>query len=171
MCNIFSSAATIMWFVNQAASDVRNCDTQKTLIYILIFIYYINTSEIPSELLYENFISSQVKITLSSHVKRSPWLWLHNNLHLFHSGVYIINRMLHARSWIWILSSCVQLDISLFFAEHSALSYLLSLIFSSNHSRESTFSHVGKAVSSNQKSAVRVNQSVCKLVHVVFGAS
>ena len=127
MCNIFSSAATIMWFVNQAASDVRNCDTQKTLIYILIFIYYINTSEIPSELLYENFISSQVKITLSSHVKRSPWLWLHNNLHLFHSGVYIINRMLHARSWIWILSSCVQLDISLFFAEHSALSYLLSL--------------------------------------------
>ena len=33
-------------------------------------------------------------------------------------------------------------------------------IFSSNHNRESTFSHVGKAVSSNQKSAVRMNQSV-----------
>ena len=41
-------------------------------------------------------------------------------------------------------------------------------IFSSNHSCESTFSHVGKAVSSNQKSAVRMNQSVRKCVHVVF---
>ena len=44
-------------------------------------------------------------------------------------------------------------------------------IFSTNHNRESTFSHVGKAVSSNQKSAVRMNQSVRKRVHVVFGAS
>ena len=44
-------------------------------------------------------------------------------------------------------------------------------IFSSNHSRESTFSHVGKAVSSNQKSAVRMNQSVRKRIQVVFGAS
>ena len=63
------------------------------------------------------------------------------------------------------------------------ISYLLSFsdridrmkthteIFSSNHSRESTFSHVGKGVSSNQKSAVRMNQSVRKRVHVVFGAS
>ena len=41
----------------------------------------------------------------------------------------------------------------------------------SNQSRESTFSHVGKAVSSNQKSAVRMNQSVCKRINVVFGAS
>ena len=44
-------------------------------------------------------------------------------------------------------------------------------IFSFNHSRESTFSHVGKAVSSIQKSAVRINQSVRKRIHVVFGAS
>ena len=28
-------------------------------------------------------------------------------------GVYIINRILHARLWIRILSCCVQLDISL----------------------------------------------------------
>ena len=41
-------------------------------------------------------------------------------------------------------------------------------IFSSNHNRESTFSHVGKGVSSNQKSAVRMNQSVRKRVHVAF---
>ena len=34
---------------------------------------------------------------ISSHVKRSPSLWLHNKSHLFHrslSGVYIINRIL-----------------------------------------------------------------------------
>ena len=36
--------------------------------------YYINTSEIPSELSRENFISS--------HVKRSPSLWLHNKSRL-----------------------------------------------------------------------------------------
>ena len=38
-------------------------------------IYYINTSEIPSELSRENFISS--------HVKRSPSLWLHNKSRLW----------------------------------------------------------------------------------------
>ena len=36
-----------------------------------------------------------------------------------------------------------------------------------HHNRESTFSHVGKASSSNQKSAVRMNQSVRKRVHAV----
>ena len=36
--------------------------------HVISFVYYINTSEIPSELSRENFISS--------HVKRSPSLWL-----------------------------------------------------------------------------------------------
>ena len=44
-------------------------------------------------------------------------------------------------------------------------------IFSSNHNRESSSSHMGKAILSNQKSAVRMNQSVCKRVHIVFGTS
>ena len=48
---------------------------------------------------------------LPSHMNRSPSLWLHNKSHLF-TGVYIVNRILHARMWIWISSSCVQLDIS-----------------------------------------------------------
>ena len=39
------------------------------------FSNYINTSEIPSELPRENFISS--------HVKRTPSLWLHNKSHLW----------------------------------------------------------------------------------------
>ena len=39
-------------------------------------IYYINTNEIPGELLHENLISS--------HVKISPLLWLRNNSHLSH---------------------------------------------------------------------------------------
>ena len=42
--------------------------------------YYINTSEIPSELSRENFISS--------HVERSPSLWLHNKSRLFHCCLY-----------------------------------------------------------------------------------
>ena len=40
----------------------------------LIDVYYINTSEIPSELPRENF--------RSSHVKRSPSLWLPNQSRL-----------------------------------------------------------------------------------------
>ena len=48
---------------------------------------------------------------LSSHAKRSSSLWLHNKSRLFHrswSCVYIINRILHVRLWIWILSSRVE---------------------------------------------------------------
>ena len=47
-------------------------------------IYYKNTNEIPGELSHENLISSRVKITLSSHVKISPLLWLHNRSRLSH---------------------------------------------------------------------------------------
>ena len=41
-----------------------------------ITIYYINANEIPGELSRENLISS--------HVKISPLLWLHNKSHLSH---------------------------------------------------------------------------------------
>ena len=39
-------------------------------------IYYINTNEIPGELLRKNLVSS--------HVKISPLLWQHNKSHLSH---------------------------------------------------------------------------------------
>ena len=64
-------------------------------------IYYINTNEIPGELLLENLISS--------HVKMSPLLWLHDKSRISHQksnksemvwyfiGVSIINRTLHDR--------------------------------------------------------------------------
>ena len=80
-------------------------------------IYYIDTSEIPSELCRENFISS--------HMKRSPSLWLHNKSHLwkqadwYFTGRPLTNRILHTCSWIWILSSCIQLYISLVRCAHS----------------------------------------------------
>ena len=42
-------------------------------------IYYINTNEIPGELSDENMISFTCENNkLSSHVKRSPLLWLHD---------------------------------------------------------------------------------------------
>ena len=44
------------------------------------YFYYINTNEIPGELLHENLISSHVK----SHVKISLLLWLHNKSCLSH---------------------------------------------------------------------------------------
>ena len=50
-------------------------------LYTITF-YYINTNEIPSQLSRENLISSHVKITLSSHVKTSSLLWLHNKPYL-----------------------------------------------------------------------------------------
>ena len=42
----------------------------------IISLYYINTNEIPDELSWENMISSHVKISLL--------LWLHNKSHLSH---------------------------------------------------------------------------------------
>ena len=52
---------------------------------------------------------------LSSHVKISPLLWLHNKLHLsdrkmlwYFIGVYIINRTLHGHLEIPNFSSCVK---------------------------------------------------------------
>ena len=49
------------------------------------YYYILNTNEIPGELLCENLVSSHVKNNmLSSHVKISPLLWLHNKSHLSH---------------------------------------------------------------------------------------
>ena len=77
-----------------------------------MFFYYINTNEIPGELSRENLISS--------HMKISPLLWLHNKSLLSHQknylsemvwyfiGVYIINRTLHGRLEIRNFSSRVE---------------------------------------------------------------
>ena len=78
---------------------------------IVITTYYTNTSEIPGELSRENLISS--------HVKISPLLWLHNKSLLSHqktikmkwcgsSLVFIINRILHGRLEIRNFSSSVE---------------------------------------------------------------
>ena len=86
-------------------------------------IYYINTNEIPSELSRENLISS--------HVKISPLLWLHNKPHLSDQksflskmvwhfiGVYIIKRTLHGRLALRNFSSRVEKNISLVRCFHS----------------------------------------------------
>ena len=84
---------------------------------MLIVPYYINTSEIPGEVSRENMISSQVR--------RSPLLWLHNNSRILQQeklfkreivwnfiGVYIINRTLHGHLEIRNVSSSVFFSIS-----------------------------------------------------------
>ena len=44
------------------------------MVNTIVGFYYINTNEIPGELSRENMTSSHVKVTLFSHVKRSPLL-------------------------------------------------------------------------------------------------
>ena len=63
---------------------------------------------------------------LSSHMKISLLLWLHNKLHIsdqkmlwYFIGVYIINRTLHGHLEIPNFSSCVKKNISLVCCAHS----------------------------------------------------
>jgi len=79
--------------------------------------YYINTSE--------NFIPSHVKITCYLHTWRDHRRYgyiinraFESKLIWYFTGVYIINRILHTRPWIWISSSRVQPDISLVRCAH-----------------------------------------------------
>ena len=79
--------------------------------YIYIYIYYINSSEIPSELSRENFVSSHVKITCYLPAWRDHCRYgyiinrtFENKLIWYFTGVYIINKILHTRLSIWILS-------------------------------------------------------------------
>ena len=74
-----------------------------------MFSINIKTSKIhvPGELLHEN--------TISSHVRRSPLLWLHNGAYQSKSkivwnftGVYVINRTLHGHLEIENFPSCVE---------------------------------------------------------------
>ena len=89
-------------------------------------LYYINTREIPSELSRENFISSHMKITCYLYTWRDHRCYVYiinrafeSKLIWYFTGVYIINRILHTCLWIWILSSSVQLHISLVCCAHS----------------------------------------------------
>ena len=74
-----------------------------------IYIYYINTHEIPGKL--------SRKKTISSRLKRSPLLWLHNKSRLLHGlaliGVHIINKTVHGRLEIQNFSCLVLNNISL----------------------------------------------------------
>ena len=74
---------------------------------IEMYVYYINTSEIPNELSRENFISSHVKITCYLYTSRDHRRYDYiingaseSKLIWYFTGVYIINRILHTRLWI-----------------------------------------------------------------------
>ena len=91
--------------LNETYTSPVSCGLNKSF-------YYINTNEIPGEISRENLISSPVKI--------SPLLWLHDKSRLSHQknyvsemvkyfiGVYIINRTLQGRLEIRNFSSRVQ---------------------------------------------------------------
>ena len=91
-------------------------------------VYYIITSEIPSELCRENFISSHVKITCYLHTWRDHRRYgyiinraFESKLIWHFTGVYIINRILHTRLWIWILSS---LSLVRYRVDHSKIKFI-----------------------------------------------
>ena len=70
-------------------------------------MYYINTSEIPSELSRENFIPSHVKITCYLHTRTDHRRYgyirnraFESKLIWYFTAVYIINKILHTRLWI-----------------------------------------------------------------------
>ena len=69
------------------------------------YSYYINTSEIPSELCCENFIPSHVKITCYLHTWRDHRRYgyiinptFESKLIWYFTGVYMINRILHKQN-------------------------------------------------------------------------
>ena len=75
-----------------------------TLLSILLKIYssyYANESDISGELLHKNILSSHLKITCCSHVKRSPLLWLDNNSHLLQQKTLEVNLFGISLAIIW----------------------------------------------------------------------
>ena len=100
--------------------QLSNLQFSRSKIHLINRHYYINTNEIPGELWLENLISS--------HVKISPLLWLHNKSRLSHQknyqskmvwyfiGVYIINRTLHGR--------LAALTLQIFINTRREISYL-----------------------------------------------
>ena len=88
------------------------------MIYLLIIIFFIIETPMifpvtqlsyPVKIQFLSFTCEDITVVIATSVsgnrKRAK-----KDLAI---GVYIINRILHTRLWIRILSSCVQLDISL----------------------------------------------------------
>ena len=95
------------------------------------WLYYINTSKIPSELCCENFISSHVKITCSLHTWRDIWYWYVKRYWYF-TGVYIINKILHTRLSLVSISlylSCLSYEKNSFYLIQQVL-YVVSFALS-----------------------------------------
>ena len=99
---------------------------------------------------------------LSSHVKISPLLWLHNKPHLSDQktlskmvwhfiGVYIINRTLHGRLEIRNFSSRVEKNISLVRCVHSWNIF--------QHSKRNCVSPRGHVISSMYSCSFRVTDA------------
>ena len=87
-----------------------------------MYLYYINTNEIPGELSRENLISS--------HVKISPLLWLHNKSRLSHQktikvkwfGISLVKRTLYGRARE--IRNFSSRDEKMFFNTRREISYL-----------------------------------------------
>ena len=82
------------------------------LVYASVSIHYINTCPVKYQVSFPAKTSylhkSQFTVTWRGHRRNG---YIINRV--FFSGFYIINRISHARLWIWNLSSRVELDMSL----------------------------------------------------------
>ena len=97
---------------------------------------------------------------LSSHVKRSLSLWLHNNP-AFHDLVFhccLYNK--YTRLWIWILSSRVQRDISCS-TRYLTCSLRSLMRYRVDHSKIKFISMRGHATSSMSPHVTNYNNFTC----------
>ena len=132
-------------------------------------IFCINTSEIPSELSRENFTSSHLKIECYLHTWRDHRRYgyiinraFESRLIWYFTGAYIINRILHTRLWIWILSSRVQLDIS----RISAATLMRYRVHHPKLKFVYTRGHVISSISANVVSAVETQPIIAREKHL-----
>ena len=77
-------------------------DAENLRCLCLTFFYYINTSELPSELSRENFISSRDHYRYGYIVNRA----FESKLIWYFTGVYIINRIVKYKRHVLVVSSC-----------------------------------------------------------------
>ena len=114
---------------------------QHSKMYALVTtIYYINTSEIPSELSRENFISSHVKITRYLHTWRDH-----------HRYGYIINRTFE-RKLIWYFTGVYIIykqNITYLLIDQNFIFSCSTRYLTSEHSKDKFLSTCGHVISSS----------------------
>ena len=104
----FFNRSVTLWNIIGSSSEIFGYLKQSSVIFE-DFRKMFGNDRLAFGQLFENLWKSSESVRKSSEYRQKSR----------HSYVYIITRISHARLWIWILSSRVQLDISLIHRAHS----------------------------------------------------